>query len=219
MTTEIELLIVTAASIGFLHTLAGPDHYLPFIMMARARGWGRGRTAAITVACGLGHVLGSIALGLAGVALGTALIELELIESVRGDLAAWGLLIFGLGYLGWGLYRGLRGGHSHPHCHPHAGEKSGEPITPWVLFVIFVLGPCEPLIPILMYPAAQQSVSGMVLVSAVFALVTVTTMLVAVTLATFGLQLLPLGRLERFTHALAGGAIACCGMAIVFLGL
>ena len=216
MSAEIQLLATTAASIGFLHTLAGPDHYLPFVMMSRARGWGLARTGLITAACGLGHVLGSIALGFAGVLLGTALIELELIESVRGDLAAWGLLLFGAGYLAWGIHRG-RHGHSHAHGHDHACDRRR--LTPWVLFVIFVLGPCEPLIPLLMYPAAQQSVSGLVLVSAVFGLVTVTTMLAAVALASWGVRLLPVGKLERWSHALAGGAVEMCAGAILFLGL
>ncbi len=35
MSSEITLLAITAASIGFFHTLFGPDHYLPFIMMSK----------------------------------------------------------------------------------------------------------------------------------------------------------------------------------------
>ena len=33
-------------------------------------------------------------------------------------------------------------------------------LTPWVLFIIFVFGPCEVLIPMLFIPAVQQSASG-----------------------------------------------------------
>ncbi len=64
MTTEIAILCGTAASIGLLHTLLGPDHYLPFIVMSRARRWTMTRTALITLACGIGHVLSSVLLGL-----------------------------------------------------------------------------------------------------------------------------------------------------------
>ena len=32
------LLAGTAVTIGFIHTLVGPDHYLPFIVMGEARG-------------------------------------------------------------------------------------------------------------------------------------------------------------------------------------
>ena len=37
MDGQLNVLIITAASIGFFHTLFGPDHYLPFIMMSWAR--------------------------------------------------------------------------------------------------------------------------------------------------------------------------------------
>ncbi|MCK7539173.1 MAG: hypothetical protein MZV63_53745 [Marinilabiliales bacterium] len=33
------LLAGTAVTIGFIHTLIGPDHYLPFIVMGEARKW------------------------------------------------------------------------------------------------------------------------------------------------------------------------------------
>jgi len=36
MTAELSALVITIASIGFLHTVLGPDHYLLFIMMSWA---------------------------------------------------------------------------------------------------------------------------------------------------------------------------------------
>ena len=63
MDQSILLLMWTAATIGFIHTLAGPDHYLPFVMMARARQWSQRKTLWITLLCGIGHVLSSVVLG------------------------------------------------------------------------------------------------------------------------------------------------------------
>jgi hypothetical protein len=80
-------LIIAAASIGFFHTLLGPDHYLPFIMMSWSRRWSRMKTAMITLACGLGHIGSSVLLGLIGVALVLEVKRLEVVESVRGPLA------------------------------------------------------------------------------------------------------------------------------------
>ena len=37
-------LILATAGVAITHTLFGPDHYLPFIMLARARHWSRLRT-------------------------------------------------------------------------------------------------------------------------------------------------------------------------------
>ena len=70
MSNEISLLVGTAATIGFVHTFFGPDHYLPFIVLAKARQWNIFRTLTITFICGLGHVLSSIILGFIGVVIG-----------------------------------------------------------------------------------------------------------------------------------------------------
>ena len=39
MPSELSLLTLTAAGIAFLHTVAGPDHYVPFIVMSRLGRW------------------------------------------------------------------------------------------------------------------------------------------------------------------------------------
>ena len=108
--------------------------------------------------------------------------------------------------------------HSKDHLHLHKGEKAKN-LTPWILSTIFVFGPCEPLIPLLIYPAAKSSIFGLVLVTGVFGVVTIVTMLSIVILLSLGANLLPMGRLERYTHALAGATICLCGIAIRFLGL
>ena len=106
--SEFIILITTAASIGFIHTIFGPDHYLPFIVMSKARGWSMFKTGVITFLCGLGHILGSIILGFVGIAFGIAVSKLEFVESVRGEIAAWFFIIFGFTYFVWGLHRAIR---------------------------------------------------------------------------------------------------------------
>ncbi len=73
MNQELVTLLITAASIGFFHTLFGPDHYLPFIVMAQARKWSLIKTTWITFLCGIGHVGSSVVLGIIGIAFGTAI--------------------------------------------------------------------------------------------------------------------------------------------------
>ncbi len=232
---EMVLLTFTAASLGFIHTLFGPDHYLPFIVMARARQWSHMKTASITLLCGLGHIGSSVMLGLTGIALGIAVTSIEGIEALRGDLAAWALIAFGLVYFVWGLRKAGRNlphehrhihadGTVHSHRHSHGMEhthihEDNRPITPWVLFVIFVLGPCEPLIPVLMYPAAKESISGLLLVSGVFGVVTILTMMGIVLLSLKGINLISFKGMERYAHALAGGTICLCGIAVRFPGV
>jgi ABC-type nickel/cobalt efflux system permease component RcnA len=225
---SLSVLTATAAVIGVVHTLAGPDHYVPFIVMARARRWSVIRTSAITLACGLAHVASSVAIGALGIALGWTVLHLEWVEGMRGELAIWLLLGFGLAYMVWGMRHAHH--HRHAHGHPHGGihhEPSAHAsegahhdhtpafrMTPWVLFLAFAFGPCEPLIPILMYPAAASSWEGLVVVTLVFALCTLLTMTMAVLAGRHGLARLSLGHLERYSHALAGLAVFACGVAI-----
>ena len=101
-----------------------------------------------------------------------------------------------------------------PHKHEHSGKSQN--LTPWILFLVFVLGPCEPLIPILMYPAAQASATGLIAVTTVFAITTIATML-AVTLAlTYGFSFIKFGKLEKYTHVIAGSTIILSGILILF---
>jgi len=212
MTQELGALLTTAALIGFIHTVLGPDHYVPFVAMARARNWSRPKTIIITIWCGIGHVLSSVVIGLIGIAIGISVTSLESVEAIRGDLAAWALTAFGLVYFVWGLRRAMRH-RRHDLIEGHTHEKQGS-ITPWILFTVFVLGPCEPLIPILMYPAAQQSFNGVILVVLVFSLVTIATMVASVLMLSAGLTLVPFHKLEMYSHALAGFALLLCGVAI-----
>ena len=156
------------------------------------------KTMFITSLCGLGHVGSSILLGLLGVFFGWSLNSISLFENQRGNIAAWMLIVFGALYLGWGLIKALRkephthwhshlSGIVHKHEHLHSGEHAhihqtdGKfNMTPWVLFLIFIFGPCEPLIPMLVYPAAQESMTGLVIVIAVFGLSTILTMITVV---------------------------------------
>jgi ABC-type nickel/cobalt efflux system permease component RcnA len=235
MENEMVILYGTAAAIGFLHTLFGPDHYLPFIVMAKAREWSYVKTSLITLACGIGHILSSVVIGFIGILFGIAVMKLEALEALRGNIAAWALIGFGLAYCIWGIRSAARKKpHSHAHSHDntdmhehehahfddHSHQHQGKAnITPWILFTIFILGPCEPLIPILMYPASKNSIVGLLMVTAIFGIVTITTMFSIVMLGTFGVKIVALGRLERYSHAMAGGAILVSGLAIQFLGL
>lgn len=231
------ILLLSTMGVAVVHTLAGPDHYLPFIVMGRARRWSVRRTVFWTSLCGFGHVASSVVVALGAVIFGYGLERVELIEEFRGNLAAWAMIAFGAVYFAWGLKKALRaqahvhahaheGGAVHTHAHAHEaqhlhahGEEAGFRLTPWVLFTIFVLGPCEPMIPLVMYPAAQGQWTDMTLVVLVFTALTVAAMLVTVLLTLRGIRLLPLQRWERYTHVIAGGLVLCAGCAIQFLGL
>jgi nickel/cobalt exporter len=233
--SEIDVLVVSAATIGVIHTLLGPDHYLPFIVLSRARNWSWNRTLWITFISGIGHVGGSVILGLIGIAMGISLGKLEAIEASRGSLVGWMLIAFGVLYSAYGLYKYFKkGAHVHlpsflrprsiRHRDLHLAEgveeaKDAGRLTPWILFLIFVFGPCEVLIPMLIYPAAEHNTMGVFLVALVFGIATIGTMLTVVWLGYKGASLLRFRGKEYQIHLLAGLVILLAGAGMQFLGL
>lgn len=249
MNDNLGALAITAASLGFLHTLFGPDHYLPFVAMSRAGGWSLRKTTVITLLCGLGHVASSVVLGFVGIAFGVLLFKLETIEASRGNVAAWLFIGFGWTYFVWGVVQAVRNRphthlhahadgtvHAHEHMHqaehlhahqaepvnPYAppprqadrGKAAGRLLTPWVLLTLFLFGPCEPLIPLVMYPAAQANLWGVACVTLLFGASTLTTMTGMVLLMYRGIGALRFDRMHRYSHALAGLVVLSCGVAI-----
>ncbi|QGY43389.1 hypothetical protein GM418_06865 [Maribellus comscasis] len=233
---ELYLLYVTAASLGFFHTLLGPDHYVPFIVLSKARNWSRSKTLWITFVSGLGHVSSSVVLGFIGIALGISVSKLESIEAFRGEIVGWLLFAFGLIYFFYGLFRHLkRRGHHHHFFNfllprrirrmhhlsdseddVDKNEKSN--VTFWMLFLIFVFGPCEVLIPMLIFPAAEHSSVGVATVAIIFGLATIVTMLGIVYLGYKGARFLNFKDKGEYVHIAAGLVIAFLGTSILFLG-
>lgn len=225
---DLYLLITSAATIGFLHTLFGPDHYLPFIALAGAGKWSKQKTIFITTICGLGHVLSSIILGLFGVAFYIALFQIENIEEFRGEVAGWLLIIFGFLYTLYGaFYKSKKHKHfkfnhtnkSNIYEDNHNVDNISSSKTAWILFLIFVFGPCEPLIPLLIYPASQHNYNVIIIVSLIFSFVTISTMVIIVLIGLSGIRLLPINKLQRHLHSLAGIVILLCGISVQFFGL
>jgi len=242
-------LSIAALSLGFIHTLAGPDHYLPFVAMSRAGRWTLRRTLAVTILCGVGHVFGSVLIGSVGIALGYGVEQIEVVEGTRGGVAGWLLIAFGLVYLIWGI-RSAIGNRPHSHFHAHAdgtvhshshvhlaehthvhavSATADRPVpraggnvaagiqpslTPWILFTIFIFGPCEVLIPMLLVPASRGSLWGVAWVTFLFGAATLATMTAVVLAMRYGAGVLRFSLLERFGHAAAGAVVTCCGLAI-----
>lgn len=222
------LLLGTAATLGFVHTALGLDHSLPFIALAHARGWTLGRTLAITVACGTLHVLSSVLIAGIGLALGSAGQELLALEETRGAWAAWLLVGLGFAYAAVALWRSraptLAAGGT---LAEHGRELQALPsrrLMP-ALFLIFALGPCEALLPLLMASGMTLDIQQGVLIAAVFSVATVATMLGLVSAGFLGAARLSkhLGtwtpRLRQHAHTLAGVTLLASGLGIRLLGL
>ena len=91
-------------------------------------------------------------------------------------------------------------------------------VTVWTLFAIFVLGPCEPLIP-LFFISLKFNLAGILIVVIVFSVVTWLMMIGQALIGYLGIRLINFERLERYSHTIAGVVIALTGIFILISGI
>ncbi len=211
-------LAIVAVGLGAFHTVIGRDHYLPFVAMAQARNWTKVKTIWIVGVCGVGHVLSTIILGAVFISLGYAADKFMFFESQRGSIASWLLFSAGIVYTFWALYKLLiNKGKAHTHHHLR-DDDAKKTMTFWILFTIFIFGPCESLAALL-YTASVHSVTSIIVVSVLFAIATISVMIIMTLLMLKGISFIKMHSLEKYQHILAGITLALCGAAIIFLGL
>jgi nickel/cobalt exporter len=199
-----EPILFSTIAVAFFHTLA-PDHWMPLAALAKSQKWSVVHLIGITIVTGLGHVGSSIVLGACGILLGITVTNATNIESSRGSVSGLLLIGFGIAYGIWGL-------HSHKKFNVHKN------LTVWTLVLIFVLGPCEPLIPI-MFLGIQYSWKEVWLLSFLFSTITIGMMLVQTVVAYKGLQFLLSEKFDHWAHTTCGFVIACTGVLVMVLGI
>jgi hypothetical protein len=227
-------LVTTAVATGLFHTLI-PDHWLPFVLIGRVRGWSAGRTALVSGFSALVHVGLSILIALLALRLGFAAADAvgRTLEWVGGLL----LIAFGVGYAGWAWHKG---GHFHPggallhggtgrggchgeegpgnpqHLHYHADDglirdRSGW--SGWVLALVIGANPCVLLIPLALVAQTRAS-SALVWVVLAYALPTVLLMVGLSVLGVVWGKRVRLPGAARHMEAASGLLIAALGVAL-----
>ena len=215
MINETIVIAGSAASIGFVHTILGPDHYLPLVAMAKTNGWSGPKTASYVAFCGVSHVLGTIVVGSLVFLLGMAFLNLETVQSLRSDFAGWFLLLFGAIYFAWGINWALR----ESRIAENQRNSKFARCTPFALFLFFILGPCEPLIPLMTFGGGDVGFFSTLLVVSAFCGTTILTMLLCVMIFYYGFSHFSFFmKFENYLHAATGLIIFLCGSAIQFLG-
>lgn len=218
-------LVLTTVLTAVVHTLI-PDHWLPFVLVARAEGWTVRRTVTLTASSALLHVSVSIALAM-GVVLagrGAELAVTGLADRLE-SLSGWMLVLFGGVYMLWFL---LRGGHAHTFgIHPHHdAHDEAPPVAPptrlkdlsgYALTFVVGFNPCILVIPCV-YGAAQLSPLVLVAVSAAFAISTILSMVIVTLLGLHGTSRLTSPFLTRYGEAFSGALIAATGFAVLLVG-
>jgi ABC-type nickel/cobalt efflux system permease component RcnA len=230
------LLPVTAAATALFHTLI-PDHWLPFVLIGRARGWSGRTTALVSGFSALVHTLLSIALGLMALRLGQlgARIIGERLERGSGLL----LVVFGAAYALWAW---RKGGHFHPggallhgrnegRCDGHEGSAGSDHLhyhadDAWIrsdvgkgaipLALIVGLNPCVLLLPIMM-ATAEQGAGAIALVTLAYSVTTIALMVGLSVAGVAGTRRLPVPAVARHMETASGILIALCGAVFLLI--
>lgn len=214
MQHEIILLLVTAATVGLVHTVVAPDHYLPVVALARAGQWPVRKLIWVAAICGLGRVAAAVILGLLVVGVGATTEWFSNTGILEGKWSAWALIGLGLAYALYSWFR-LANSKKQQHKQARAGMSS---MTPWLLFAVFILGPCKFVVLALVIPGLQYGWPTMLLIAGVFGLSAMFTMVGLVLLGYYGISFLPGGMLERHGHIAVGLLIALVGLVMLVIG-
>jgi len=207
------LLLISTASVAFFHALA-PDHWMPFAAIGKAQKWSKLRLLWVTFISGIGHVGISIVFGIIGILLGFSLAKLKAVEGHRGEIVLWLLIGFGVAYMLWGIKKARE----KKRKDIDEAELKAKTVAVWTMFAIIILGPCEPLVP-LVFLGYSYGWAGVITVSIIFSIVTIIMMLAQSLLAFMGIQLIKNNIAERYSHAFAGLVIALTGVFVMLAGI
>jgi nickel/cobalt transporter (NicO) family protein len=224
------LVYLTAASAtAALHALI-PDHWLPFVLMGRARKWNVAKTLALASASGALHVVLAVMLGLLTYILGRGGAEAlahRIGESLE-VLSSAGLALFGFIYGAASWQRERKHHPAHPHGHPgaHSHQEDthhhGHLLERWFkgrltglsLVVVIGVSPCALAFPILLASAASLGFGGVLFVAAGFGLVTTATTLAVTLVGSLSARRLDFPFLTRYGDLISGVLIGLVGLAV-----
>ena len=212
----------TGLAVAFIHA-AIPTHWLPFVVVARAQGWSRGRALLMVTLCSGGHVIMTTALG-----VGLAWFGLRINER-WGDyypiVAGGALIVLGLLIL-FRHWRGWTHGHSEllgDHCHHHDHAQPIPPIPPahtsdWAavggLFAMLTFSPCEGFLPVYL-SAVQFGWGGVTILSVILAAGTWAAMLLFTWLTLLGVEKARFKWLEKCEAPVLGSLLVGCGILFI----
>lgn len=240
--TALVTVAATGFSVAFFHAVI-PTHWLPFVLVSRARGWSRAKTLGVAAFAGLGHVLLTTLLGLAIAWFGFQL------NHRLGHLFPWlvGGFLFVVGlYYGWRQIRGKGLRHHHlPGSRHQPGSSCGHEeggshwehelaesplsqaernkgVSDWAaaggLFVMLTLSPCETFLPVYL-SGAQFGWTGFLVLSVILAVGALGGMLLFTWLTLMGLERVDLRRFERMESGLLAVLFMILGVLVVVVEL
>jgi nickel/cobalt exporter len=205
--TVLTTVAATGFTVAFFHA-ALPTHWLPFVLVARAREWSRTKTLSVAVLAGLGHIGLTSLLGLA-----IAWFGFQLDEQLGGTFPwiAGGILVLMGFYYIWRQISG-RGicHHAVPGGHHHASEECGHESEQSHL-------EHEVKDSDLVLSGVKFGWYGFLVLSLILAVATLAGMTLFTWLALVGMGRFKMGRFERWEAGLLGALFCALGLLVIVL--
>jgi len=201
-------IIAGTVLLAMVHALI-PNHWLPLVAVARAEGWKQKEVTSITFVAALAHVTGTVALGLVLGVIGKELQEdfgntIYIVSSIL-------LIVFGLIYFTVNL----------PHHH-HSEQKDlvayQRSKNKWILIfiVMMFLSPCLE-VESLFLSAGAYGMGLVGLMAVIYALVSISGIMLLVNLGYKGVTLLPASFIEHNEKRISGMVLIIVGVVSFFL--
>lgn len=201
------VILLSALTIGFIHSLS-PAHWLPIVLLGKARRWRPEVVAASSIVTGLAHIAVTAAITLVAVLAGEKILggDFEKIETYSG----WGLLAFGAIYAGLAYW-------NHYTCHGH-GHHGPEPKGKRAIgFLVAVgLAPCVAILPLLI-AAWVKGLGGFVASTLAFSAGVFAALVFSTYVVSRGVLKLDHPFLEHYGDVVTGLGVALTGVAILSL--
>jgi nickel/cobalt transporter (NicO) family protein len=206
-------LIVAAAGVGFGHAVM-PDHWVPLAVLGRTRRYPLSRVARLSGLAGLAHVIVSLLLGAAIVAIGLQF--RSSVESAQNTIVGAVLIATGVGFLAFDL-SGRSRSHSHAHAvDPHAPSHRLRGLMAVMVPFGAAASPDLTVLPVFLAAAAVGAGTAVGSLLA-FAVVTIATIVGLTLLATLGGYQLRGKWLDRWGNVISGVVLLAIG-ALVLAG-
>jgi nickel/cobalt transporter (NicO) family protein len=183
-----------------------PNHWLPVVALGKAEKWSEKETLMVTAISGFAHTLSTV---LVGITIGIIGIGLSASYAVVAEKIAPSLLItLGIIY----LLMDLRKHHKHNHQHEVQAvkDKSKWAIIASLALAMF-LSPCLE-IEAYYFQAAAMGWMGLLMVSVVYVILTVSGMLILVFLANKGVQAIQSHFLDHHEKLISGLVLLLLGI-------
>lgn len=194
--------------LAFVHALI-PNHWMPLVAVARAEGWKPKEVTTVTLLAALAHVVGTVALGFVLGMIGKELVE-EYGESIAMASSVL-LIVFGLIYYTVNLPH-----HHHSEQQDVVAYKRSK--SRWILIfiVMMFLSPCLE-VESLFLSAGVYGMGLVGLLGLIYAIVSISGILLLVTLGHRGVNLLPAHFIEHNEKRISGIVLILVGILSFFL--